>query len=63
MNVVVLGGTKGMGRALVRKLAARGDRVFLLGRSAEDLERSVADLEVRRQDHQRCGTLNAGARI
>ena len=48
MNVVVLGGTKGMGRALVRKLAARGDRVFLLGRSAEDLEPSVADLEVRR---------------
>lgn len=49
MRVVCLGGTKGMGRALVRKLAARGDRVFLLGRDLEDLERSGADLEVRRE--------------
>lgn len=48
MNVVFLGGTKGMGRALARKMGARGDRVFLLGRTADDLERSAADLEVRR---------------
>lgn len=43
MKAVVLGGTKGMGRALVRELSTRGDRVFLLGRSREDLERSAAD--------------------
>lgn len=47
MNTVILGGTKGMGRALARQLAARGDRLFLLGRDAEDLRASAADLETR----------------
>jgi NAD(P)-dependent dehydrogenase (short-subunit alcohol dehydrogenase family) len=47
MNWIVLGGTKGMGRAIVRAAAARGDRVFLLARDVEDGERSVADLEAR----------------
>jgi len=47
MNVVVLGATKGMGRALARRMAARGDRLFLLGRDAEDLSHSAADLEQR----------------
>lgn len=47
MNVVILGATKGMGRALARLCAERGDRLFLLGRDAEDLARSVADLGVR----------------
>lgn len=47
MNVVVLGGTKGMGRALVRLLAQRGERIFLLGRDADDLRASVADLAAR----------------
>jgi decaprenylphospho-beta-D-erythro-pentofuranosid-2-ulose 2-reductase len=47
MNVVVLGGTKGIGRAVAREHAGRGDRVFLLGRSLEDLERSAADLQIR----------------
>ena len=36
-----------MGRALVRKMAERGDRVFLLGRNEEDLRTSTADLEAR----------------
>lgn len=47
MNVVLLGATKGMGRALARALAARGDRLFLLGREAADLEKSARDLELR----------------
>lgn len=46
MNVVFLGATKGIGRALARLMAARGDRLFLLGRDAEDLGRSAADLGV-----------------
>ena len=46
-RVVVLGATKGMGRALVRKMASRGDRVFLLGRNEEDLRASVLDLDAR----------------
>ncbi len=45
MKAVLLGATKGMGRALARQMAARGDRLFLLGRGLEDLERSARDLE------------------
>jgi len=47
VNVALLGGTRGIGRALGRLLAARGDRLFLLGREAADLERSARDLELR----------------
>lgn len=47
MRVAFLGATKGMGRALARLLAERGDRLFLLGRDPADLERSARDLEVR----------------
>lgn len=47
MKVVCLGATKGMGRALARLLAERGDRLFLLGRDAEQLRRSARDLEAR----------------
>lgn len=47
MNVVMLGATRGMGRAVARRLAHRGDRLFLLGRDLVQLERSAADLEVR----------------
>ena len=42
-KVAFLGATKGMGRALARRLAARGDRLFLLGRDVEDLGRSARD--------------------
>ncbi|MBK8479832.1 MAG: SDR family NAD(P)-dependent oxidoreductase [Proteobacteria bacterium] len=44
-KVVFLGATRGMGRALARLLAARGDVLCLLGRQADDLARSAADLE------------------
>lgn len=47
MNVAFLGATRGMGRALARALAERGDHLFLLGRNPDDLERSAADLRVR----------------
>ncbi|HZM51675.1 MAG TPA: SDR family NAD(P)-dependent oxidoreductase, partial [Vicinamibacteria bacterium] len=47
MKVAFLGATKGMGRALARLMAQRGDQLFLLGRDREDLERSARDLEVR----------------
>ena len=45
MNVVFLGATKGIGRALARLMAARGDRLFLLGRDDTELARSARDLE------------------
>jgi len=47
MKVAFLGATKGMGRALARKMALRGDALFLLGRDLEDVRRSAADLAVR----------------
>lgn len=47
MKVALLGATRGMGRALAREMAERGDRIFLLGRDPEELARSAADLEVR----------------
>lgn len=46
MKVVLLGATRGMGRALARAMAQRGDRLFLLGRDPEELARSAQDLEV-----------------
>ena len=46
-RVVILGATKGMGRALARKMAERGDRVFLLGRNEDDLRTSAADIDAR----------------
>ena len=47
MDILFFGATKGMGRALARALAKRGDRLFLIGRDLEDLSRSARDLEVR----------------
>ena len=47
MRVAILGGTKGIGRAMVRLLADRGSSVALLGRDIDELERSSADLAVR----------------
>lgn len=47
MRVAFLGATKGMGRALARLMAERGDTICVLGRNTADLERSAADLSVR----------------
>lgn len=46
MRVVFLGATKGMGRALARLMAERGDDLFLLGRDADGLEQCARDLQV-----------------
>ncbi len=46
-KVVFLGATRGIGRALARLMAERGDRLFLLGRDRERLAASAADLAVR----------------
>jgi len=46
VRVAFLGASRGMGRALARRMAERGDRLVLLGRDLPDLARSAADLEV-----------------
>ena len=62
MKGVLLGATRGMGRALARELARRGARLFLLGRDPEELARSAADLEIRGAPtpvgHARCDLLD-----
>jgi decaprenylphospho-beta-D-erythro-pentofuranosid-2-ulose 2-reductase len=47
VKVVILGATRGIGRALARLMAQRGDTLFLLGRDLADLERSATDLAQR----------------
>ncbi|MBI1817308.1 MAG: SDR family NAD(P)-dependent oxidoreductase [Deltaproteobacteria bacterium] len=46
MKIVCFGATQGMGRALARLMAQRGDDLFLLGRNIDDLARSAADLQI-----------------
>ncbi|MCA2979896.1 MAG: SDR family NAD(P)-dependent oxidoreductase [Myxococcaceae bacterium] len=46
-RVAILGATRGMGRALARRFVERGDFVAVLGRGADEVRRSVADLEAR----------------
>jgi decaprenylphospho-beta-D-erythro-pentofuranosid-2-ulose 2-reductase len=55
MNVVLLGATKGMGRALGRRMAERGDRIYLLGRDLDNLEATAKDLQVRGNLSEPCG--------
>ena len=47
MKIVLLGATKGMGRALARRFAERGDGLFLLGRNEAELAAAVRDLAAR----------------
>lgn len=56
MKVVVIGGTKGIGRAILRQLAERGDDVFLLGIDEAELERSARDAEQRGGGRKHVGT-------
>ena len=44
MKAAVVGATRGMGRALARLMAERGDALCLLGRDAAELEASAQDL-------------------
>jgi short-subunit dehydrogenase len=47
MRLALVGATRGIGRAIARALAARGDALFLLGRDAGELARSARDLGLR----------------
>jgi NAD(P)-dependent dehydrogenase (short-subunit alcohol dehydrogenase family) len=47
VKAALLGGTKGIGRALGRLLAARGHEVCLLGRDLDELELSANDVRIR----------------
>ena len=47
MKVACVGATRGMGRALARRMAEQGAGLFLLGRDPAELQASARDLEVR----------------
>lgn len=47
MKAVLVGATRGMGRALARAIAERGDSLWLLGRDPEDLGAAARDLSAR----------------
>lgn len=47
MNIAMLGATRGIGRALSRLMAERGDSLALLGHLPEDLQASQEDLLAR----------------
>ena len=46
-KAAILGATKGMGRAVARRLVERGDQVFVLGHNDIEVERTAADLSIR----------------
>ena len=47
MKAIMLGASRGMGRAVARRLAEKGESLFLLGRDPEELNKSAHDLQVR----------------
>ncbi len=47
MKVAILGGTRGMGRAIARLLVDRGVAICVLGNEPDDLEKTAADLRAR----------------
>jgi decaprenylphospho-beta-D-erythro-pentofuranosid-2-ulose 2-reductase len=47
VKAAIVGATRGMGRALARRMAARGDALCLLGRDPSELRASARDLEAR----------------
>lgn len=55
MNIAILGGTRGMGRAVARRFAERGENIFLLGRHENDLEACIEDLRARSPQAQMRG--------
>jgi NAD(P)-dependent dehydrogenase (short-subunit alcohol dehydrogenase family) len=49
-NVLITGGSRGLGLVLARQLAAQGANITLLARDDEDLERAVLDIAARGAD-------------
>lgn len=59
-NVLITGGSSGIGLALAQQLAAQGASVYILARSAERLQAALAAIETRRiAPGQKFGTIQA----
>lgn len=57
-NILIIGATSAIAEATARLYAARGDRLHLIARNAERLERIAADLEVRGAESVECEVLD-----
>jgi decaprenylphospho-beta-D-erythro-pentofuranosid-2-ulose 2-reductase len=47
LKIVLLGATRGIGRAVARAFAERGEQIFVIGRDDEALTKTARDLETR----------------
>ena len=47
MNSVIIGGTAGVGREIAEALAVRGHTLLITGKDRQDVETSVANLQIR----------------
>ena len=57
---IVTGGTKGIGRAIARKLLDEGSRVVICSRTSEDVNRGVQELNEMAKDRVAGTTCNVG---
>ena len=53
LNVVITGGSKGLGKALAREFLQHGDHIIITGRSEKDLAKTIADLRSELSPEQR----------
>ena len=44
MNIVVVGGSRGIGKAIATQLAGDGNQVLIVGRNRETLENTVKEI-------------------
>ena len=58
-RVLILGATSAIARAIATRLSQSGDRVYLSGRDAQELERIAKDLTVRFGHHAHWGVVDA----
>jgi short-subunit dehydrogenase len=61
MNIVIVGASSEIASQMARQLAARGDRLVLLGRSAGNLNDQAADLKVRGAALAECMAMDLAA--
>ena len=61
MNILLLGATSDIARALIYRIAKAGDRVFLAGRNRGELESMASDLAMRKGVETMVGVFDAAA--
>lgn len=60
MNVVITGGSSGIGKATAKLLAKQGADVFIIARDQEKLNRAIQEIEIKKVSHsQRFGGFSA----